>query len=372
MLRKIMPLIILVAMAGGAWVITQNPPQVSRGERISSPAMSVEVLPIKRQDYQVHIQRYGRVQAKQRTTLTAEASGLITRLTPAIQVGASFQKGDLLVQLDDANYRAELAIAQATLTERLQNYADELAQAEQAKQAWLISGQPGEPNERVLRKPQLKTAQAQVNSARSSVNLAKIALDKSQIRAPFSGRVASLSVEQGQAISSGAEIAVLLAKRSPEIEVALHQRDLPYLKSSGHTKADIIDENLGTYSGQLERVRPELDTASQQLFATISLHPTEDQSMPSPMVGRLVTVSIEGRLLTDVIVIPNTAIYQSQYVFVVNKGRLQKKNITLGWQDDRYSVVMEGLTVDDQLVLTALGQVSSGTLVNMITKESAQ
>lgn len=385
MFKKMMPLIILIAMVGAAWVVTQNPPKVDRGPRTKVPAMTVETMPVTHQDYQVKIKRYGRVQARQRTTLVAEASGLITRLMPAIQAGASFEKGDLLIQLDDANYRAELAIAQATLTESLQDYSDEQAQAEQAKQAWLLSGQPGEPSDRVLRKPQLKTAQAKVDSARSSVKLAEIALKKSQIRAPFSGSVASLAVEQGQAISSGAEVAVLLAKRPPEIEVALHQRDLPYLGAIGQAKVEVFneaqhitDKSQKPYLGQLERVRPELDAASQQLFATVSLSPinsdtaNKEEAASWPMVGRLVTVSIEGKLLVDAIAIPNTAIYQSQYVFVVNKGRLQKKNITLGWQDDRYSVVTDGLSVGDQLVLTALGQVSSGTLVKVAMKESAQ
>ncbi|MDX1398920.1 MAG: hypothetical protein R3204_10375, partial [Oceanospirillum sp.] len=86
-----------------------------------------------------------------------------------------------------------------------------------------------------------------------------------------------------------------------------------------------------------------------------------------PRVGDLLQAQIQGRQLQDVIVVPNQAVYQSRYVYKVVNGRLQRQEVTLGWQDDDFSVVQQGLQPGDQLVLTPLGQVASGTLVSLRT-----
>ncbi len=378
MLRKILPLVVIAAMAGGAWVVSNNPPEVKRSPRAAVPAMTVQVQQVEIQDYPLKIQRFGRVVAQQRTLLMAEASGEILYIAPELRVGGQFKKGQLLLRIDDARYQAELAIARASLTESQENFAEQQALAEQARQAWLLSGQKGEPGDRVLRKPQLKAAAAQVESAKSSVKLAQLSLAKTEIFAPFDGSVATLNVEKGQAISSGAEIATLLAKSAPEIEVALHQRDLAYLRldtlstnpaDSGANPAAEIRDNGKTYSGNLVRTAAELDSASQQLMARVQItslaSANGEQSTDWPRVGSLVKVSVQGKTLENVIVIPNPAVYQSRYVYRVVEGRLQRQEVVLGWQDDRFSVVESGLSIGDQLVITPLGQVTSGTLVSV-------
>lgn len=371
MFKKILPFIVLTAMGAGAWLVLTNPPEVNRSPRPAKPAMSVAVETIQPQDYQITINRYGRVQARQRTTLTAEAAGEVIYVAPELRAGGRFAQGTLLLQLDDARYRAELSIAQATLTESLQNYADQQAQAEQAAQAWRLSGQEGEPSERVLRKPQLKAAAAQVESARSSVRLARLSLDKTRVIAPFDGQVASVSLEQGQAISSGSEIATLIANRLPEIEVSLHQSDLAYLALDQQPEATVID-GASQYSARLTRTAAELNPDNLQLAATLNLigtavDATEPMLAQQPRVGDLLQAQIQGRQLQDVIVVPNQAVYQSRYVYKVVDGRLQRQEVTLGWQDDDFSVVQQGLQPGDQLVLTPLGQVASGTLVSLRT-----
>lgn len=377
MLRKILPLVVIAAMAGGAWVVSNNPPEVNRSPRTPTPAMTVQVKTLNLEDYPLQIQRFGRVVAQQRTALMSEAAGEILFLAPQLRVGGQFSKGQILIKLDDSRYQAELAIARATLTESQENYAEQVALAEQARQAWLLSGQKGEPSDRVLRKPQLKAAAAQVESARSSVKLAQLSLAKTVIRAPFDGSVATLNVEKGQAINSGAEIATLLAKSAPEIEVALHQRDLAYLSldtlstnpaDSGANPAAEIRDNGKTYSGNLVRTAAELDSASQQLTATVQIDTSANgENSDWPRVGSLVKVAVQGKTLRNVIVIPNSAVYQSRYVYQVIEGRLQRQEVVLGWQDDRFSVVKSGLNVGDQLVITPLGQVTSGTLVSVVS-----
>lgn len=380
MFRKILPFIVIAVMAGGAWLVSSNPPQVNRSARPSVPAMTVQVQTLDPVDYPLIVERFGRVVAHQRTPLVAEAGGEILYLAPELREGGFFRRGQLLIQLDDARYRAELEIARASLTESRENFAEQQALAEQARQAWLLSGQSGEPSDRVLRKPQLKAAAAQVKSAESSLRLAQLSLAKTKIFAPFDGSVATLNVEQGQAISSGAEIATLIADSAPEVEVALHQRDLDHLNlntsatMNNPPKAEITD-NGRRFAGEVIRTAAELDSASQQLMARVQIKNSiggvgSDES-GWPRVGSLVRVAVEGKHLSQVIVIPNVAVYQNRYVYKVTDGRLQRQDVILGWQDDAFSVVESGLNPGDQLVVTPLGQVTSGTLVTVSSEDTS-
>ena len=63
--------------------------------------------------------------------------------------------------------------------------------------------------------------------------------------------------------------------------------------------------------------------------------------------------------------IPNKAIYQGSYVYVVDDNILKRKNISIAWQSEDVAVIKSGLEVDELLVLTPLGQVTSGTIVSI-------
>ena len=70
-------------------------------------------------------------------------------------------------------------------------------------------------------------------------------------------------------------------------------------------------------------------------------------------------------------VIPNAAIYQGSYVYLLVDGLLQRRDIEIAWQNRDEALLADGLEAGDQLVLTPLGQVSSGTPVQrMVVDES--
>ena len=74
--------------------------------------------------------------------------------------------------------------------------------------------------------------------------------------------------------------------------------------------------------------------------------------------------------MPDAIVIPNETIYQGSYVYTVKEGLLQRTDIEILWRNDLVSIVSSGLVVGDQLVTTLLGQVISGTAVEVVAPSS--
>ncbi len=80
-------------------------------------------------------------------------------------------------------------------------------------------------------------------------------------------------------------------------------------------------------------------------------------------IGEYVTAEIDGRVVRDALPIPAKAIYQNTYVYVVEDGVLQRRKVDIAWQNGIDAVVSAGVNMGDQLVVTPLGQVPSGTRV---------
>ena len=82
-------------------------------------------------------------------------------------------------------------------------------------------------------------------------------------------------------------------------------------------------------------------------------------------IGEYVTAEIEGKKIPDAIVIPSATIYQDTYVYVVNEGVIERRDIDVIWRNKTEALIGEGLVNGDRLVTTTLGQVASGTRVNI-------
>ena len=87
-------------------------------------------------------------------------------------------------------------------------------------------------------------------------------------------------------------------------------------------------------------------------------------------IGEYVTAEIGGKLLQDVIVIPGNTIYQNSYVYVVENGLLQRRDVAIAWQNGVDAIIENGLTANELLVTTPLGQITSGTAVRIAGEQA--
>ena len=126
------------------------------------------------------------------------------------------------------------------------------------------------------------------------------------------------------------------------------------------------------WQGQIVRTEGAVDENSQQLYVVAQIDNPYDasNSKVAPIkIGQYVNAEITGRTIEQALVIPNSAIYQGSYVYTVerieNKAVLKRKDISIRWQNNEEALIDTGLTFGEQLVLTPLGQVSSGTAVKV-------
>ena len=83
-------------------------------------------------------------------------------------------------------------------------------------------------------------------------------------------------------------------------------------------------------------------------------------------IGEYVTASLGGRQLVDARIVPVQSIYQNSFAYVAEEGLLARRSVDLLWQNETDALVASGLEFGDELVLTPLGQVNSGTPVRLV------
>ncbi|WP_448246369.1 efflux RND transporter periplasmic adaptor subunit [Thalassotalea agariperforans] len=377
--KIIIPAIIVIVTAILMKVIFDNPPENNRSKPSKAPQMTVATTTLEPKNYQVMVQSFGTVEPRTQSVLFAQVSGQINQVSPEFRAGGFFEKGDVLVQLDDRDHRAEVKIAQASLVSAKQALQEEEARVAQAEADWQRLGNGKAPSDLVLRKPQLAAAQAKVLSAEAQLDKVKLALERTRIVAPYAGRILKKHVDIGQVVSSNTALADIYAADYVEIRLPIKNKDLALMKlpeeyltepkhQQGNNDVMIYSDLIGKqqWQGRIIRTESAIDQSSQQLYVVAQINRPYDKNENNNgqiKIGQYVTAEITGRNIDNALVIPSSAIYQGSYVYVVEQGVLKRKDIKLGWQNGTEAIVANGLNAGDELVLTSLGQVNSGTPV---------
>jgi len=403
--KILLPVILLIITVVLMITIFKNPPTSKRGKISTAAQMTVETNTITPQTYQVIIQSFGTVKPRTQSVLFAQVSGQINHVSKQFRAGGFFEQGDILIQLDDRDHRAEVKIAQASLMSAKQGLQEEDARVKQAKADWKRLGNGKAPNDLVLREPQYEAAKAQVLSAEALLDKAKLSLERTKIIAPYAGRILKKNVDIGQVISSNTQLADIFAVDYVEIRLPIKNKDLPLMKlpeeyRNAHEKSEanamndsktnsnakssslisnvVISSDLmgdQIWQGKIVRTESAIDEMSQQLYVVAQIiRPYDGEFNQGAQIkmGQYVTAQITGREVENALVIPSSAIYQGSYVYVVEDGLLMRKEVRLGWQNGTESIVTQGVMAGDELVLTSLGQVSSGTPVAILGQTSEQ
>lgn len=384
--RRLWPLIIVAITLVIVIVLNLSKPSAGRSATQTAPQMVVEVFDVTPVDHQLMIESYGTVQPRTQSFLVSQVSGMVTWVADKFRDGAFISEGDLLLTIDDRDYLADVNIAEASLADAQQAYAEELARSEQARVDWERLGQDGEPSDLVLRKPQLQAAEARMRSAESALSKAQLSLERTKIVAPFDGRIINSFVDVGQVVGNNTQLTEIYATDYVEIRLPLKDSDLPFVDLPEERRGDSSEAevqpdvtlisgfgNGDQWQGKIVRVESTIDVSARQLHVVAQIDdPFATKQTNVIKIGQYVTAEIQGRTISDAVIIPNTAIYQNSFVYVAENGALQRREIDIVWQSGTESILGSGLSFGDRLVTTPLGQVTSGTRIAISGEESEE
>ena len=322
-------------------------------------------------DYSVSLLGYGVVQAEQQITLQARVSGTVQKIGPKFVPGASFEKGDVLVQLDDTDYRIELQSAQAALAQAQSTLTSEQGNQVVAQADFDLLGMTVDERERalILRKPQLEAAKANVQSARAGVERGKVNLGRIILRAPFDGIVVSREASVGAQVNANTTLGVLASSKAYWINVAVPQTDLKWIvfpdgKRMGSTVcvSDASSNEQGCHKGRVLSLQTSVQDNGRQAQVLVEVPRTSDKKLQPLLLAQYVKVRFDGTELKNVFKLAPSAAHGSN-VWVNDNGELDIRPVNIAFRSADYVLVDQGLKNGESIVTSSLGSPIQGMAI---------
>lgn len=379
--KVILPLVIFGIVVAVIIVLLLSKPKAEMRSENVEPKIDVEVIAVKQSTITPKILSYGLVEPRTQTRLVSQVNGRIESISEKFRDGGFFREGETLLQIEATDYEIEVDIAKATLAEAEQVLAEEIARSEQARVDWERLGSQAAARPLVLREPYMKAAEARVNSAKALLRQAELNLSRTSIQAPYDGRVLSTSVALGRVVPNNMELGEIYATDAVEVRLPIKNNDLPlldlpedYLYQQRSAKSlpgvqihsDLAQKEI--WQGTIIRTAGSIDSNSRQLYVVARIDdPFGEKAVNRfPLkIGQYVTAEIDAINLESAISVPNKAIYQGSYVYLHREGSVYRTPIEISWQNGDVAIISSGISHGDQLVVSPLGQVVSGTLVNV-------
>jgi RND family efflux transporter MFP subunit len=368
------PLIILVAILLAVLAsMAAKPPEKKQQQK---PAVMVEVKEMVARDMTFLVDSQGSATPKYSTTLLAEVSGQIVDVADKYNAGGFFKKGETLLQIDPSDYKVAVQQARAQLLQAQAALEEEKARARVAEEEWSQFTE-GEAPALGLRKPQLASALAALESAEANLAMAERNLERTTIKAPYDSVLRSKQADLGQFVGAGTEIATLFGTEVAEIRLPLSDLDVTYLNlpEESQTEPKVLLESQVSgvdtqWLGKLVRTEGVLDEASRVIYGVVQVedpYNLNGQTHEEPLrFGRFVQAQVEGQQVTGVMEVPTYAINPDGTVWTVaDERKLQKREIEVIRTQANTSIVSEGLEEGDLVVLTQLKNALNGMKVRL-------
>lgn len=323
----------------------------------------------------------GRLRARETLSLVGEVSGKVTGINPDLQLGGRIAKGETILQIDDGDFRADLARAEAQVSTAKARL--EQARAERDRQLRLaeIGAAPEKVAEQAV--AAFEDAQAALQQAEAQRVVARRTLNKSDIIAPFDAIVTEENVAMGTFVSPGQPLATLISAGAGEIRAGLPAEDISAvraaLKAAGDERLAVrAVPNSSSLSSQplegyLAEFSPVIDQASRTA-TIIAVFPTAftPENEGDVFTDDFMDLVIGGVSETPVWRIPEGAIRQDSYVWVVDEGEeVRRVDVApIDRTDGAVLVHAEELTGNERVMTTVLAEEIDGMRVHVAEPRS--
>jgi len=380
--RALRPIIIVTAATVVAYLLYLSKPEPVQQAQEKN-RLFIDAIQVSSKTQQMIIHSQGTVLPSTETALSSEVQGRIIEVADHFVAGGSVKQGDLLLRIDDLEYRTAVARAQASVAAANTRLAEQRGRADVAYLDWLRYNKEGKRSAAAkslaLREPQIAEAAANLTAAKADLAQAKENLARTTVTAPYDGLVRHRSVDLGQHVSVGTALGVCFASNQVEVRLPVAEHKLALLAlpspSTLQTQAAPIQLTLSLngidfhWQASLARVESVLDERSRMLYLVASVNDPyqlmAQADQPLLRVGTFVNARITGKSLNNIVRIPHDVLQTDSTVWLIdNNGKLQQRAVNIITSDSRYAYIDNGLGDGDKI---AIGYIDSGNIGSTVS-----
>ena len=377
--KVVLPLAVLaLALTGTVILIATSAPVAGRPS--ARMLRAVRVAPVEIRSVRLDVRTQGTVSPRTESELIPEISGRVVWTSPQLVSGGYFELGDVLLRVAREDFEANVEGARAALERALgeaKHARQHLERRRNLEARQVVSAAALDDAERAAR-----VARANVREARVALERAERDLGRTEIRAPFEGRVREERVDVGQFLSRGQSFATLYATDFVEVRLPIADAQLAHLELPIWVRgawsaegppvilsADFAGERR-RWTGRLVRTEGEIDVKSRLVHVVARVANTGDGSIPLP-VGLFVQARIQGRAVQSVAVVPRQALQGSQRVFVIDSDdRLRFRHVDVLRIDGDDALITGGLAQGERVCTSGIQAPVEGMRVQPVAPDA--
>jgi membrane fusion protein (multidrug efflux system) len=329
-------------------------PGASTGKQGSGgggPVIPVVATPARIEQLSLEVEALGTARASESIDVTAKVSNLVTAIR--FTEGQQVRKGDVLVELDGAQARADLAVADAALKES----ASQLQRSRELYETKVLSDQ------------QIEQIESTYSANVARVAAARSRLSDTIIRAPFGGRVGLRRASVGGLVAPGTVITTLDDTSTIKLDFTVPERVVAAMKPGLTLEARSVAYPDRVFEGKVASVDSRVDPNTRSVIVRALVPNGEGLLKP----GMFLNVHL-SRGTADVLVVPEESLVPEQgdvFVYVVQDGKASKRRIQTGQRAVGTVQVTDGLQAGEIVVTEGTQKLRDGVSVSVTEPTAA-
>lgn len=311
----------------------------------------------------------GTIKSRRRATLSTEVGGRVRELP--VRKGARIRRGEILMRLADGDYRAQVSLqesaleaAKASRTEscRAADQADrELARQRQLAQDRIVSAELLDQfqSRRDVAVASCEAARARIRQAEAALEVSRVNLEKTVLKAPFDGVVADITTEVGEWITPsppGLPIPPVIVVQNTEaiyVSAPMDEVDVGKVRV-GQAVRITMDAYPGRpFSGRVTRVAPYvLDVQAQNRTFETEAEFDDSNLSRALLPGTSADVEVILSSRENVLRIPSYALLEGGKVLAVRDGKLVARVVKTRLKNWQFTEITDGLVPGDAIAVS--------------------
>lgn len=315
---------------------------VAGGKRSEAKVYGVVV---QGQPFSDYLSLTGSIEPNEIVTLRSEISGIIEELS--FQEGTMVSAGQVLIRINDAELRAQLAQA---------NTRNELAGENERRAKLLLEKE-------AISQEEYDIASADYRTAQSQIKLIEAQLSKTQVRAPFSGKVGLRNISKGSYITPTTDIAQLVNMNKVKLQFSIPEKYASRVRN-GVTVTFTVQEQSQEFVASIYATEPAIDANTR----TLRVRAIADNHDYALIPGTFANVIFPLETIDEGLLVPAEALVPVQNgkkLFVLQHGIAREVLVETGGRTEASVLVTKGISAGDTILTSGVMALRDGSSVEV-------